>query len=1110
MPTDRLSLDPLYGIYKDIEQIVKNIVIKYNVLAEKAETLESKLNGDQYITAYNKMDSFEDYTTYTREDCIAAGLTDEESIRLIVNGITNTGESTYQEMIFLRKKYNAIVKQYGADLLKNRRKRIIDNYIETNNYYRMLNGYPNIEEDPANYFFISDEIAYNYNIDPSIPIHEIQDHYNKIQYGLGDYYINIVDGVGWIDELKKDNPEAEYLKYLGACRIPIHVSRQARNFEILKLEQCTLTNSMYDEFNLLYSQSRSYFTSVVYNPAHRSVIDYYDNFIAMCIMVMTINQLLMRQMDLGISRNYYTKQSIKMLYEAYNIPYNMNIDDETQKQICQNLNLLIQNKSTDKCLYNIIELLGYTNVNIYKYYMMRERKYDDYGVPIVAYTKKFNNDTGEYEDTYDYKKMYDVYFERCDLRDNDVLKSFNSEVNRNDYETIIRDDSYWWEDSNLEKQVWETNYNYVESKYLGLGISYKMSEIMYENIMLLKMLMDQKEPLSSITFTLPKIIDSNTEVTIFDAIIMLCCLTCKSHELGGEIVTVPSQVIAVLDYLRNNDNAYNETCDTFAFDFSEFFGKLDFKKHYKFLLENRNLRPSDYSYEDYVNDVCDNKIQIDGIYYNFKDKYRQIVKANLSDQFNFKTYPFENFKKDVIAGHIKFDNVGVESSRQLLEYFDDDEKEKFLKYLKVLSIDSNAPNNEKVKAINSMYTNLKDLGKFINFMLSKCKNREEYNALKTLYRTIFYSKENKSMFSNIYGNEICWYDGIGGYYIKNHDSMLENECTYSYYDKDNNLISNDESSDILDEMKVNGDVHPGEVQVVRAAKTYFEFLMRYNPKAYSSLFTPNIDKQFIEYLEKENISLTKYCIKKFMKLVNAGLITGPLTDFDRYMESIYPDYQYNKDAALKDYGKKQFINDANLGEVFVRYDELIVDSNLIYSYVDHIISKLSEVIDGLKFIYLMEKSASPLEKLLVQLVRFFKSYTVDMIGLNLQYIYDVKIDNIIRLFDEIHHIDKTITPQDKIHIRYDDSLHSLVATIHPDDDIVLKDVMKYDSYLLIDKIYDWVVNSVEMRDDAYTISKSITSNEAFETYDTIPTVESNLSVTDSVKLRDKLRIFYTD
>ena len=1102
-------LDPLYGIYDDIAYIVKNVVIKYNYLAEKNETLESKMNGDQYLTAMNKMDSFNDYTSYTREDCEKAGMTNNTDISIIINGMRGISSLNSSEQSYYIKRYNQLVKQYGDAILQVRRQRVIDEYVEQNNYYRMLNGYPNLDEDKMNYFYISDEIAQYYNIDKSIPLHEIQDYYNKITYGLGDYYINIIDGLGYISNLIEDNPESEYLKYIGSNRISIYDARQASNFEILKLDQGVLTNALYEEFSSLYSQARDYFSATIYNTYHRNVIDYYDNFIAMCIMVMTINQLIVRQMDLAISRNFYNKQSIKMLYEAYNIPYNMNIDDDTQKQICQNLNLLIKNKATDKVLYNIIELLGFSNLSIYKYYMVRERKYDDYGVPIVARTKKFNNDTGEYEETYDYSKMFEVYFERCDLKENNILDSFRSEVNKIDYDTIVSDDEYWWEDSNLIKQVWETEYNYVESKYLGLGISYKMTEIMYENIMLLKMLMDQKTPLSSITFTLPKIIDSSTEVTIFDAIIMLCCLTSKSHNLNGEIISVPSQVISVLDYFRNNDSAYNEECDSFAFDFSDFSGQLDFKKHYKYYLENSGLKENEYSYSQYISDLCDEKVMIEGVNYNFREKYSELVNANLSDEFNFKTYPYENFKLDIINGNITFDNIGVELVRQMSEYFTDEEKEKLFKYLSILSINNDATNSDKIIAINAMYTNLKNLSSFINYMISKTKDRKAYDALRTFYRAAFYSKENKKMFSNITGNEICWYDESGGYYIKNHDGD-PNEY-YSYYDKDHNLISNLESREIFEELYNNGELKVGQASVTRAARTYFEFLYRYNPKAYSALFTTDEDNQFRKYLNDNELTVGMYCEQKYNEYVDCGIINGKFMTFDKYLESLYPSYNIDKDSALYQYGKKEYMNDVYLGKIdSFRYDTLVVDGNLLYSYIDHIVSKMTDIVYNLKFLYIVGKSNSPIEKLLVQMIRFFKSYTVDMIGMETQYIYDIKIDNIIRFFDEIEKINKLLEANDHICIKYDDSVHSLVASIETKDGFKFSDNAKYESWITINNKFPGMVNSIKMTDKVHTIEKTLESTDTYKLYDTTYGIESSVRKNDSLGFHEKVKIFYTE
>ena len=59
-------------------------------------------------------------------------------------------------------------------------------------------------------------------------------------------------------------------------------------------------------------------------------------------MVMTFNTMIMKQIPLGIKRQFYDKAAVVALYEAYNVPFNIAIDDDKQSNLIQNLNLLIQ------------------------------------------------------------------------------------------------------------------------------------------------------------------------------------------------------------------------------------------------------------------------------------------------------------------------------------------------------------------------------------------------------------------------------------------------------------------------------------------------------------------------------------------------------------------------------------------------------------------------------------------------------------------------------------------------------------------------------------------------------------------------------------------------
>ncbi len=911
--TQNIDLDntnPLEDLYEDFERIVKQAIIKFQVKAEMYETMETKMWADQYIAAKNKTDTFYSYTDYDEDDVREAGLM--HSLHLIE--LVREG------------RYTEIPQMYHQPLLEVRRKNILDTFEEQNEYYRCLNGLPPLDREAKFWYYVPTSIAKRYKIDIDIPIHEIQDHYNAIEPGHGDYLIHALEGLGILDKIYEEHPYDEYVRYIGSKRISIEDARNAKNFEIMYMNQGALKTIEYDEFKRIYEECRLYFMTVIYQREHRKVIEYYDNFIGMCIMLMAIWHLVQRAMPLGINREFFRDSGIRMLYEAYGVPYDMSIDDIQQKQITQDLNLLIQWKATNKCLYDICDLLSFTRINIYKYYLCKVQKYDVYGAPIIAYKKMFNNDTGEVDTVPDYDKMFDVFFQKLELNDENFMESFYSNVNREDYDQITTDDPFWWEDSKLYKELWETQFNYVESKYISLGINYSMTEMMYECIMVLKMLMKFREELSSITFTLPKI-DPDLKVTMFDCVILLECLFCKKHHLRGEIIAIPTQVLNVLEYMHDIDNQ-DFTVDAFGFDFDL-------------------LQPGNEEGEKVLRNVLDN--------------------------------------------------------------LNEDDYKKFRNYLSILSIDGDATNEEKVKAFNEMFKNLRGLSDWISYKLSETHSRQEYEALKEFYRTAYYAREMKEIFT---------------------------------------INSEDEKNE-------------------RTAWTYFEYLYYINPKLYSCLFKVDLENQYAKYLEDNKLDGDDYTIDDFQKDVDYGTI------------------QINYDT----------LNTEN--------ENIRVSENMLYYYIDHIIFKLEDYIDDIDMLYLRNDTETPLETLLIKMIRYFKSLTVDLLGLDLIFICDFKNENILRLFDEIPYMKKLIEVHEHHNFKLSDVVTRAIAEYKMKDTLKMRDMFAIISYLYCIDRTDILFNGDAVRVIEKYIQAGAPYENALGLFDTAH-LESEVHATDKLQLSDKI------
>lgn len=647
--------------------ILNTITIKYSVKAEEYETFAIKSKADRYINALLLKDNYYMYDDYSVADFNAVGITDTDLIL------------EYQNDRF------SVPSELQSKLLDIRRERELNEYVEQNNYYRMLNGYPDIED--TEYIYVDDAICEEYGIPKDLPIHRVEDE-------LGSYYINSLEGIGFIDELKEKYPDKEYLKYLGSKRISIQYARNAKNFAILSIEQDDVMESTYREFIRCYEKARIYFMSTCYVYQYRNVIPYYDNFIALCIFVMAVQQVSMRSIKNATDREFYDEYMVQLLYETYGVPYFSRIDETTQKLIVQNLNLLVQNKATNKVLLDIASILGFNDITIYQYYLIKKRKFDKNGRPIFSKKTKVNTNTGKSEEVYDLEAMNSVYFQKVDITEENIKDALNDTLNRVEYSDITYYDPFWWEDDELTDEIWKTQYNYMETKYMGITTPYRLTELLFQSVLLLKVIMEKQPDLYNVTLNLPKI--TAKAVTLPNTVILFFALMSKKYGMSGQILTLPSKLIHILEVNDQEINKESDNIEVLQFNFDAF-SPANLKETISLL--ERHLTRRNYR----IVNGHDVDLQEDGTQDTFAPTHKV--------QYTVETADLE----------------------QLYEYITN------------LTI-PNGSTEQKVEALNKIYENMEALYYFLSYQISVTNNMEEYYALKKFYDTAFYSKETAETF----------------------------------------------------------------------------------------------------------------------------------------------------------------------------------------------------------------------------------------------------------------------------------------------------------------------------------------------------------------------------
>ena len=507
-----VDMDPFIDVLRNM---INSIVVKREERAAIYETVDIRTSADKYIAMLEGGDRWESFARFDHDVMLAAGMS--------------------QALV-------ALVEQNGKDYIPHefrslvcslQKEKVIDNYVEYNTYYRMLNGEPPIDAVEADFVYMPEN---DYGIPTDIPIHLLNESYIA--------YINTSPLRMQLYEANKNKP---YLLYLGSRKISYYKARTARNYEIIYVETAD-NKTIAGDFLKNYGAARNYVMAGLYNKADQRTYEYYDSFMGLVIMVMAIQQTFTTVFKEGISRDFYDDNLIRCLYEAYNIPYIESIDVSYQRIIAKRLNVLLQKKSCNEVLFDIAEVFNY-DVNIYKYYLMKDYYKDSEGNPIIIY-KTIYDEYGNPHKIVDSEKTYDIYFQKVNIRSRDISAEIADKSNRVEYNAVTGDDSYWIEDSDLISKIHDTKFNSVLTKYMSIDISYELAKLMYETSYGLRMIIDDQEEFKEIRISLPYVVE---KVSLYDCVIFLCALVAKKYGLAGSVPLKPYQIAQVYGFNFKTD-----------------------------------------------------------------------------------------------------------------------------------------------------------------------------------------------------------------------------------------------------------------------------------------------------------------------------------------------------------------------------------------------------------------------------------------------------------------------------------------------------------------------------------------------------------------------------
>lgn len=438
-----------------------NSVVKDLEKADKDETKEFSIAANIYaacIENRSKYDMFE----YTRAILEATSIP-ESLIAECLRDKTKIPESMRNELnLYMRDEYLAT-------------------YVDKNNYYRMLNGLPDYGK-------------------PGIPIQP-----EWIPEGIvlkGIKYVHelpadvliVMENNGVLENIMYMYPKDRYLDFLGTYAIPTYEARKADQFQLLYLPMVEY-ESLQSRYRILYEKNRLYTMRRIYSVGLRYGSEqHYDSFIMLYITISTMIDLVNEIPNFIIQKEIFDARCIRYLFESYGLPFYAEIPTKYQLKIIKNINTLIKYKSSRRNMLDICAIFGFDNIQIFKYYILRNRKLDYDGNYVFAYK--------EIEDPTDPDKTitvedplaeYYIKFIKLPIDEypDEYIKKIEDHI---DYDMMTISDP-WWDGDDDHEQIMnrhlEESFAYNRTKYISIDTVSDMTDLAFQMPYFFNMLYDE-------------------------------------------------------------------------------------------------------------------------------------------------------------------------------------------------------------------------------------------------------------------------------------------------------------------------------------------------------------------------------------------------------------------------------------------------------------------------------------------------------------------------------------------------------------------------------------------------------------------------------------------
>jgi hypothetical protein len=439
-----------------IKKLVYNTICKMSTLASKNETEESAAAFTAYSNAYHKLDRLTDYD-YTYDDIKRVAPTLSDSV---IKALTEDSSQIK----------NILSGDEQKTLLNNARTEVIANYVELNEYYRMLIGIPPLDMDEKDWVTVTIEKG---GVETIIPLHQ-----------LTSVQLQKIEASGYLDTIKakyKSDSKYAYVKYVDKDITALE-AREAGPYTILYKPDGT-TYQKYSEF---YNEQRMLWLKTYYSEYLNRSTDYNEPLELVNIKLRAVIFYMIDSKSPILDRTEWTNNEASIVWKENGLVLPKNMPNTYVNTITYVIKYLGSLKGTNYAVKYCAEKI-FSGLKLYKYFI-RKRMKDGLTFPIPEGTSPMDVYTVDFiMRPYDATNIVDFAEEG---EEDKVLT----------YDEVCELDPRWRNSTKIKELIYSEKFSYVESKYLSIDNYVDIMSVSEELSLVSRMFIQNKKILEDVTY----------------------------------------------------------------------------------------------------------------------------------------------------------------------------------------------------------------------------------------------------------------------------------------------------------------------------------------------------------------------------------------------------------------------------------------------------------------------------------------------------------------------------------------------------------------------------------------------------------------------------------